>query len=35
MINTDKEFIEAFNDLKREMEEEYYHNDESCEGGRC
>jgi hypothetical protein len=34
MVNTDKEFIEAINTLKREMEEEYYQNNESRGGGR-
>jgi type I restriction-modification system DNA methylase subunit len=36
MINTDKEFIDAFNDLKAAaMEKEYYYNNESRAGGRC
>jgi hypothetical protein len=34
MVNTDKEFIEAINTLKREMEEEYYQNNEARGGGR-
>ena len=34
MVNTDKEFIDAINTLKCEMEEEYYQNNESCCGGR-
>ena len=34
MVNTDKEFIDAINTLKCEMEEEYYQNNESCCDGR-
>jgi hypothetical protein len=34
MVNTDKEFIDAINTLKCEMEEEYYQCNESCSGGR-
>jgi hypothetical protein len=34
MINTDKEFIDAINTLKCEMEEEYYQNNESFGCGR-
>ena len=34
MINTDKEFIDAINTLKYEMEKEYYQNNESRCGGR-
>jgi hypothetical protein len=34
MVNTDKEFIDAINTLKCEMEEEYYQYNESCSGGR-
>ena len=34
MINTDKEFIDAINTLKCEMEEEYYQNNESFDCGK-
>ena len=34
MINTDKEFIDAINTIKCEMEEEYYQNDESFGCGK-
>ena len=34
MINTDKEFIDAINTLKCEMEEEYYQNNESFGCGK-